>query len=134
MLGDARFSYQAEGGLFDGQALNAILPLGFNNITSVSLGAEWSANDSWTFRSGISHAIQQLVKDENFSGTFPTLTRNHFVINASYRFQPQHELTLGCTYAWTPTVTNPGNNISSIPPIKGRNYQITPVISYRIGF
>jgi len=132
MLGDARFSYRAEGGLFNGQALNAVLPLGFNNITSVTLGTEWSPNDQWTFRGGASHAVQQLVKDNNFSGTFPTLTRNHLVANASYLWQSQHEFTLGCTYAWTPPVHNPGNDIASIPPIKGRNYQVTPVISYRV--
>lgn len=134
MLGDVRFSYRAQGGLFDGQELNALLPLGFNNITSLTLGAEWSPSDNWTFRSGASHAVQQLVKDQNFGGTFPTLTRNHLVANASYRWQSQYELTFGCTYAWTPTVRNPGNNISSIPPIKGRNHQVNPFISYRINF
>jgi long-chain fatty acid transport protein len=134
MLGDARFSYRAEGGLFDGQEMNALLALGFNNITSLTLGAQWSPNDRWTFRSGASHAVQQLVKDNNFSGAFPTLTRNHLVVNASYLWQSQYEFTFGCTYAWTPPVHNPGNNTASIPPIKGRNHQITPVISYRLAF
>jgi long-chain fatty acid transport protein len=134
MLGDARFSYKAEGGLFNGQELNALLPLGFNNITTLTLAMEWTASDQWTVRSGLSHAVQQLVKDQNLNGTLPTLTRNHFVVNASYSWQNNYELTLGCSYAWTPAVHNPGNNINSIPPITGRNRQVTPVISYRVTF
>lgn len=134
MLGDARFSYKAEGGLFNGQELNALLPLGFNNITSLTLAMEWTASDQWTVRSGLSHAVQQLVKDQNLNGTLPTLTQNHFVVNASYSWQNNYELTLGCSYAWTPAVHNPGNNINSIPPITGRNRQVTPVISYRVTF
>jgi long-chain fatty acid transport protein len=134
MLSNAQFSYKAEGGLFNGLELNALLPLGFNNITSLTLGIEWAASDQWTFRSGVSHAIQQLVKDKSLNGTVPTLTRNHLVASTSYQWQKRHELTLGISYAWAPPVHNPGNNIGSIPPITGRNSQVTPVISYRLSY
>ena len=132
MLGDARFAYRAQGGLFDGQSLQADLPLGFNNLTTLALGMEWSPSDQWTFRAGAAHALQQLVKDQSLNGAVPTITQNHLTANASYQWQKKHELSFGATYAWTRPIRNPGNNIGSIPEIEANNRQVTPVISYRL--
>lgn len=131
MLGEIAFRFNAEGGLLDGQQLETELPLGFNNLTTLTLGMEWHPRDRWTWRAGASHAFQKTVDADQLNGTFPTLTQNHVVSNVSYLVEKQHEISAGLSYAWTTGIRNPGNNIGSIPAIEGRNHQLIPVLSYR---
>lgn len=134
MLDDVDFDFQAEGGLFDGQQLKVSLPLGFNHLTTISAGLAWAPNDTWTLRMGASRALQELVKPDRFNPGFATVSGNHLVANASYRWRDAHEFTAGATYAWADPVKNPGNNTGSIPAIRGSNVQITPMLSYRRQF
>lgn len=118
----------------DGGTLNVSLPTGFNNLTTLTLGAEWQFTPQWTLRAGGSHAFQQAVPSMALSGTFPTLTRNHLSAAVSYRHRAAHQFDLGLSYGFTSAVRNPGGNANSIPAIEGRNRQINPVVGYSYHF
>lgn len=130
VLGDTVVDFRSD----SGGTLSVSLPTGFNNLTTLAVGAEWQWQSSWTLRAGASHAFQPAVPSDHLSGTFPTFTRNHLSTGLSYRHREAHQFDLGLSYGFTDPVRNPGGNVNSIPAIEGRNRQINPVIGYSYHF
>lgn len=122
---------------FDADAggdLRVSLPTGFRDITTLNLGAEWQFLPAWTWRLGGSLTFQQLQYSDQLSATFSTTTRNHISSTLTWRVAKAHELGLGLSHGFTPSVYNPGGNVNTVPPIEVRNRQFNPVLSYGYRF
>ncbi len=130
VLGDTVIRFRGD----KGGTLEASLPTGFNNLTTLALGAEWQFAQSWTIRGGGAHAFQTTVKPDHLNGTLPTLSQSHLTTTLAYRSSGGHEFDAGVTYGFTDPVHNPGNNVNSVPAIEGRNRQINPVLGYSYHF
>ncbi|MBA4285646.1 MAG: hypothetical protein C0434_08965 [Xanthomonadaceae bacterium] len=129
-LGNTVVRFDADGG----GDLRVSLPTGFRDITTLSLGAEWQFLPAWTLRAGGSLAFQQLQYSHALSASFSTTTRNHLTSTLSWRLARAHELGLGLSYGFTPSVRSPGGTVNSLPPIEVRNRQFNPVLNYGYRF
>ncbi|MDH4457271.1 MAG: outer membrane protein transport protein [Nevskia sp.] len=129
-LGDTVVSFDADGG----GDLRVSLPTGFQDITTLSLGSEWRFLPAWTLRLGGSMALQQLQASSTLSAAFSTTTRNHVTSMLNWRLAGGHDIGLGVSYGFAPSVRNPGGTITSVPAIEVRNRQINPVLNYGYRF
>ena len=120
----------------NGDDLRVVLPTGFNNMTTLTLGSEWQFKPQWTWRLGGSHSFQPTIPGNYLSGSFPTLSDNHVATNLSYTSSSRrHQFDAGLSVGFAaPVVRSKGGQVNSIPPIEGRNRQITPVVGYSYHF
>lgn len=113
--------------------LSVTFPTGFNNLTTLSLGLEWSANPVWTLRAGYAKSLQETVDGPDLFATFPSISNETAAIGMSHRSTTGHEFAFTLTYA-RGEVRNPGNTPNSVPPITGQNEQLNPTLSYSYRF
>lgn len=118
----------------DGGTLNVSLPTGFNNLTVLTAGLEWRTQPKIVLRAGASHALQHAVPNENLSGAFPTISRNHVTGGVSYRPTIAHQLDFSFSCGFTDTIRNPGGNVNSLPVLTADNHQFNPAFSYSYRF
>ena len=128
-IGDTRLDFVSN----DGGTLSVELPTGFNNLTTVAIGAEWKLRSQLTLRAGAAHALQDAVPGSRLSGAFPTLTRTHVTAGVSWR-QAAQQFDFTLSHGFTDVVRNSGGNTNSIPAIESRNRQWNPALAYSLHF
>jgi long-chain fatty acid transport protein len=111
-----------------GANLDILLPQNYSDQTILALGAAYKTGD-WTIRGGAQVATQAL--DSNYLlAVIPATPTKHISGGFSYDFSKENTVNFAYSHAFQETMTNPGGNTNSVPPIQTIHSQDNFVIAY----
>ena len=90
---------------------------GWQDVDVWKLGAQYELNPQWTLRAGYNHSDNPIrSSDVTFNILAPGVMKDHATLGATWKWNPQNELTGAFMYAFTNDVQGPSLFNSFFPP------------------
>ncbi len=90
---------------------------GWQDVDVVKVGVQYELNAQWTVRAGYNHSDNPIQsRDVTFNVLAPGVIRDHATLGATYKWDPQNEVTGAFMYAFNNTVQGPSLLNNFFPP------------------
>jgi long-chain fatty acid transport protein len=97
---------------------------GWQDVNVVKLGVQYDLNPQWTLRAGYNHSDNPIrSRDVTFNILAPGVIKDHATAGATWKWDPQNELTGAFMYAFSNSVQGASLINSFLPPQAQANMQ-----------
>lgn len=105
---------------------------GWHDVNVFKIGAEWRANDTWTFRAGYAYSDNPVGPgDVTFNILAPGIVQHHITAGASYKMSKRNTIDFSAMYVPESTVS--GAEITPGGPTPGSNITLN-MHQFQLGF